>query len=383
MMKKRKISEKTVEFKALTKYKKRTIIKQKEVDFMRNDDTVTIFFRALAITLSIAIITVSLLYGAFLYFTKNMTGEVYNPNVSVNVEDEFIYEEAGENLKDRIKKWYDNGQPAKADGVLNILLIGMDIDTKDMSKNSRADAMLLVSVNQNTKEIKMVSLLRDQYCYMVHKGKESYEKLHHANNYGGPEMQIDLIEKYYKISIDNYALVNFYSLPKIIDKMDGVTVSITKNEAEYMNTYWGTKVKTGENRLDGDTALIYMRIRHQTGGDTARVGRQQQVLKSIMNEVGTMNKGQLISVISEMTKYVRTGYSSENLLSLATEAFVNGWFNYAVKNLSFPDETCAVDSTINGAWYWLVDYPIAAQGLQTELFGKSNIVLLENRRYWV
>lgn len=350
---------------------------------MRNDDTVTIFFRALAITLSIAIIVVGLLYGGLMYFTKNMTGEVYNPNISVNVEEKFIYEEAGKNLKDNIKKWYDNGQPAKADGVLNILLIGMDIDTSDMSKNSRADAMLLVSVNQNTKEIKMVSLLRDQYCFMVHNGKESYEKLHHANNYGGPQMQIDLIEKYYKISIDNYVLVNFYSLPKIIDKMDGVTVTITKTEAEYMNTYWGTKVKTGENRLDGDTALIYMRIRHQTGGDTARVGRQQQVLKSIMNEVGAMNKSQLISVISELTKYVRTGYSSESMISLATEAFTQGWLDYEVYNMSFPDENSAVDSTINGAWYWLVDFPLAAQGLQTELFGKSNIILPENREKWV
>ena len=150
-----------------------------------------------------------------------------------------------------------------------------------------------------------------------------------------------------------------------------------------MNTYWGTKVKTGENVLDGDTALIYMRIRHQTGGDTARVGRQQQVLKSIMTEMSSMNKTKLLSVVSELTKYVRTGYSSENLLTLATDALMNGWFNYKTVNMSFPDETCAVGSTIDGAWYWVVDFPLAAQDLQNAIFGKSNIVLLENREKWI
>lgn len=346
---------------------------------MRSDDNVTIFFRAIAISLCIAIIVVALLYGGWLYLTKDLTGEVYSPNISVDIDDGYIYENDVDGLKNKIKDWQNNGQPAKDDNVLNILLIGIDVETSNMQKNSRADAMMLISINHEKKTITLASILRDQYCYMENNGKESFEKLHHANNYGGPKKQIELIERYYKVSIDNYALVNFYSLPKIIDKMGGVKVNITKTEKEYMNTYWGTKVKTGENVLDGATALIYMRIRHQTGGDTARVSRQQQVVKSVMNEVKHLNKTELVSLMTEIIKYVRTGYTSDEILSLAVDALLNGWFNYNINQLSFPEETYAKGETIDGSWYWKVDFPIAAQKMQTALYGKTNIILLQNR----
>ena len=345
----------------------------------REDDNVTLFFRAAAISLCIAIVAVALLYGGWMYLTRNLTAEVYNPNVSVNIDDGFISETKADTFEETVKSWYNNGQPAKDDNVLNILLIGIDVETSDMEKISRADAMMLVSVNHRKKNITLTSILRDQYCYMEHNGKKTFEKLHHANNYGGPELQIELIERYYKVSVDNYALVNFYSLPKIIDKMGGVKVQVTKTEADYMNTFWGTSVHTGENVLDGATALIYMRIRHQTGGDTARVSRQQQVVKSVMNEVKNLNKAELVSLVAELLKYIRTGYSSDEILSLSADALVNGWFNYQVKQQSFPGEDCATGTTIDGIWYWKVDFPLAAQKMQNSLYGRTNIKLSEDR----
>lgn len=348
---------------------------------MMNEDNVTLFFRAVAIALCVTILIVALLYGGWMYITRNMTGEVYNPNVSINIDDGIIKENEAKDFKENIKNWYNNGQPAKDENVLNILLIGIDVDTADMEKNSRADAMMLISINHNTKTITLASILRDQYCYMEYNSKKNFEKLHHANNYGGPQLQIELIERYYKISIDNYALVNFYSLPKIIDKMGGVKVNITKTEADYMNTFWGTKVKTGENVIDGATALIYMRIRHQTGGDTARVSRQQQVIKSVMNEVKTLNKTQLVSLVTEIIKYVRTGYTSDEILAISVDALLNGWFNYGINQLSFPDEDCATGTTIDGTWYWKTDFPLAAQRMQTALYGRTNIELLSDRKF--
>ncbi len=350
---------------------------------MREEDNVAVFFKAIAVVLSLAIVLIGLLYGGWLYLTGGMTGEVYNPNVSVNINDGKIREETAEKFEDKIISWQNNGQPAAEEGVTNILLMGIDVDSADMNLNSRADAMVIVSINHNTKTITLASILRDQYCYMEHGNKKTFEKLHHANNYGGPKMQIELIERYYKVSIDNYALVNFYSLPKIIDKMGGVKVNITKTEADYMNAYWGTNVKTGINRIDGATALIFMRIRHQTGGDTARVGRQQQVIKSILNEIKNQSKTELISLVSEVTKYIRTGYTSDQLLSLATDALVNGWLEYNMVQYSFPDNESAKGTTIDGIWYWKVDYPLAAQKMQWAFFGKTNIELYQDRESWI
>ncbi len=345
---------------------------------MREEESlVAVFFRTIAIFLSIVIIIVALLYGGWLYLTKDLTLKEYNPNVSVDIDESNIYESDIKSVKEKIIDWQKNGQPAKDDNVLNILLMGIDVESSDMNKNSRADAMMLVSINHNTKTITLASILRDQYCYI--EKRDSFEKLHHGNGYGGPEMQIELIEKYYKISIDNYALVNFYSLPKIIDEMGGIKVNITKTEADYMNTYWGTKVKTGENVVDGATALIYMRIRHYTGGDTARVSRQQQVIKTVFNEMKKQSKTELIALMTELVKYVRTGYTSNEVLSLSADALTKGWFDYKIQQISLPDESCSTGTTIDNVWYWQVDYPLAAQKMQKAIYGKSNIILSEKR----
>ena len=357
----------------------------------RTYDPVVLFFRTVAVTLCVAIVLLCAAYGGWMYLTKDMTEEVYDPNVSVDITDDkneikestTFTEQTFSNLKSNIKAWYNTGQPASEEGVTNILLMGIDVESENMNINSRADAMVIVSINHNTKEITLASIMRDQYSYMMHNGKESYEKLHHANSYGGPSKQIELIERYYKIAIDNYALVNFYSLPKIIDKMGGVKVNITKTEADYMNSDWGASVKAGESRIDGATALLYMRIRHQTGGDSARVNRQQAVIKEIFKELKTLSKSELVSLISSITKYIRTGYSSEQMLSLATEALMNGWFDYTVKQVSLPDDTCSVGDIIGNVWYWKVDFPLAAQKMQYALYGKTNIVLKENRVSWI
>lgn len=297
-------------------------------------------------------------------------------------EDGYTHPSEAGSLQENIKSWMNNGTPVMDDGVKNILLIGMD--NEDMNVNSRADAMVIFSINQNTKTITLASVLRDQYCYIPHSDK--FEKLHHACAYKGPAYQIEMIEAYYKIKIDNYAVVNFYSLPKIIDALGGIDIEITSAEAKYMNENW-TEMKSGLQHLNGEQALIYMRIRHETGGDEARVGRQQKVISKIIEKTQSYSKTKMISLVNAVIPYVRTGYSGTQAVSLATDALLKGWLNYSVKKVSLPDSDCSaefrVKETSGKIWYWKVDYPIAAQKMQTALYGKTNIVLDENRKSWI
>lgn len=355
----------------------------------QNDDFIQLFFKTLAIILCIAIIIVGGAYCTWLYLTRDMTDQVFTPNASVDIKSEFIYDESKiqnysiEELNNNILLWRDNGAPAKEENVINILLLGIDTDSANMNLNSRADAMVILSINHNTKKITLASLMRDQYAYVENGKKSGFEKFHHANSYGGPSAQIKMVEQYYKVAIDNYALVNFYSLPKIIDKLGGVTVNITEAEKEYMNTYWGTKVNVGQNIIDGETALIFMRIRHQTGGDEARVTRQKQVIKAIIDKLKAKNKTALVSLITEINDYVRTGYTSDEMLALVTEALTGGWLDYEINELSLPDKECASEKTINNIWYWQVDYPRAAQKLQLALYNKTNILFYAQRKSWI
>ncbi len=350
-------------------------------------DNVRLFFKVIAIVLFLAVLLIAGAYGAWRYLTRDMAGDDFTPNVSVDIESISLTENSTftgdreKDLKNNIMSWLSSGEPARKENVTNILLIGIDSDTKDMKKNSRADAMVILSLDHNAKKIRLVSVLRDQYSY-VEKVK-AFEKLHHACAYGGPQAQVDMIEKYYKVAMDNYALVNFYSLPKIIDSLSGVTVEITKTEADYMNNYWGTSVKTGSNLIDGQTALIYMRIRHQTGGDEMRVTRQKQVIKAILSKLNTKSKTEIIELFTQITKYIRTGYSSDEMLSLAVNAVTGGWFDYEISEFSLPDGDCAREATLDNVWYWQVDFPLAAQKMQNILFGQTNIVLSPERQNWI
>lgn len=288
-------------------------------------------------------------------------------------------------LNNNIKEWISNGKPVSDKNITNILLIGNDVDS------TRADAMMVVSLNHSKKTLTLASIMRDQYSYIVHSGKGAFEKFHHACAYGGPKLQIEMIEKYYKISIDNYAVVNFVTLPIIIDKLGGVEMTLTKAEADCMRNEWGcTRVDgAGEYTLKGEDALLYMRIRNGVGGDEGRVGRQQKVLKKVISMLSGYSKTALLGLIGDLTEHVRTGYTSNQMLSLATQALQEGWFDYKISQITTPveDET-AVGFTVKNSrgqkiWYWKVDFPLAAQRLQKALYGTTNITLEKDRKSWI
>ncbi|MBE7092079.1 MAG: hypothetical protein E7365_02740 [Clostridiales bacterium] len=296
------------------------------------------------------------------------------------------------NLKNNIKNWMNNGSPVRDSDVTNILLIGMENNDGNgnpqaLSVNGRADAMCIVSINKRTKTVTLASLMRDQYSYIVTGNSGRYTKFHHALSYSGPAKQIEMIERYYKVVIDNYVILNFASLPKAINALGGVKINVTKDEATYLRSIgWNISKNGGPLKVDGYHALTYMRIRKGTaGGDTARVGRQQQVIMSLVNNIKDYSASQIVAAAREVIPYLRTGLTSENILAYAVTAVTEGWFNYTFKQVTLPDDGCAIGFTNpeDGGWYWKVDYPLAAQKLQNALYGKSNIALEPNRKKWI
>lgn len=384
-------------------------------------DTVSWWLRIVAVALAIAIVvTGGLLIGWDAYFGQ-MEGTRYKSQGGVDINNTTINEGDGDkgpnleelepadsgeeennseitgetihpsqlnSLKDNIKQWMNTGSAVHDSNVTNILLVGMDDNySKTLSDHGRADAMMLMSINHKTKTITLASLMRDQYAYIVHNGKGSFQKLHHSLNYG-PATLIQMLERYYKVTIDNYVIVNFASVAKVIDALGGITVTIEPNEAKYLRDTCGWHISYGESTIgvDGAHALTYMRIRKgSTGGDTARTGRQRKVIMTMMNEAKQCSLTELVGVVNAMIPYVRTGLSSTEVLAYATNALTGGWFNYEIKQVVLPDDDCAVGfmNPEDGGWYWKTDFPIAAQKLQTALYGKTNIELEKNRKSWI
>lgn len=398
--------------------------------FFDTRDNVSLWLRIIAVALSIAIvITGGLAVGWDLWdsFVGGMTdGSGYdatigsdvnsttiiegdsNTNVDIGGEEvpvgpddatgsvianETIQPQVLSNLKANMKSWMNNGDPVRDNNVINILFIGMENNDdygnpQTLSVNGRADAMCIVSVNKATKTITLASLLRDQYCYITTGNSGRYTKFHHALSYSGPEKQIEMIERYYKVVIDNYVIVNFDSLPKIIDSVGGVDIHVTKNEASYLRNSCGWRIGAAEQTIhvDGSHALTYMRIRKgNTGGDEARTGRQQKVLMTLIGQMKNYTTAQMVAAVNEVIPYVRTGLTSTDILAYAITALQEGWLKYELKQVTLPDsESCkAFNNPADGGSYWKVDYPIAARQLQLALFGKSNITLDKNRKKWI
>ncbi len=383
-------------------------------------DNVSWWLRIIAVALAIAIvITGGLLIGWTAFFSQ-FQGERYVSDGGASLDNSSIVEGEGgqgeeldelekvgndtpdegmqgetihpaelSSLKANIKSWLNTGEAVHDKNVTNILLIGMDDDYKEnLSTKGRADAMMILSLNHRTKTITLASLMRDQYAYIVADGKGSFQKLHHSLNWG-PATLIQMVERYYKVTIDNYVIVNFASVAHVIDALGGVTIDIEANESSYLRGTCNWSIPSGacSVHVNGAHALTYMRIRKgNTGGDVARTGRQRKVIMKLIDKAKQCSIKELVNVVNAMIPYVRTGLNSTEILSYATTALSDGWLNYEIKQITLPVDGTSAKGFTNSEdklWYWKVDFPIAAQALQNALYGKSNIELPSNRKSWL
>lgn len=298
--------------------------------------------------------------------------------------------------KEYLKQWYQNGDPVSSTHVLNILLIGEDTRDEKITDTSRADSAIIASINVDTKEIHLTSVLRDLYVYFEVDGKGQYGKINAAASMGGMKCYINTIERYYKIAINNYAVVNFNSFPKIIDALGGVPIKITSAEINEINnhprvygkvtikqTFDGTE---GTMKLNGKQALAYCRIRH-IDSDGARANRQKTVLNALLNKMKKSGTVDTVKTVNQLAGYVYTGYSKKELISIGNTALRDGWLDYEMKTKNVPAvENCKGGSSFSAApgnWIWLADIPKDAYELQMEIYGKSNIKLSENRPAYI
>ena len=299
-------------------------------------------------------------------------------------------------LQDMIRKWYYNGTPCSSTHVYNVLLVGEDTRGKDvLDKGTRADSAIIASVNVDTKQITLTSVLRDAYTYFETKpGDEStgtFDKINAAMSKGDIDAYINCVERMYKINIDNYVIINFDAFESVIDELGGVTLELTSKEIREINNHPGTYgnvtiEKTfdgtkGKIKLNGKQALAYCRIRH-IDSDNARADRQKTTLMEIFSKVKGSSKTEMIRVVKKLLPYTKMDMGMDTVLNIASDAFSQGWMNYAIKMTSVPNYRInekGAGGKYFGAWMWKSDFPQDAYYLQYVLYGKSSITLAKTR----
>ena len=333
-------------------------------------------FLVFAIILGVAL-------GIFINNKFNMMG---NPEQYTDViyEEEHFSDIDGDvnasNFKDALKNWATTGNDQKmsSKNVVNVLLIGAD--SRQGTNTGNTDVMMLVSLNKKTKQIKLVSFMRDSYLYIEGKNNAYCSKLNAAFSMGGPETLLNTIENNYKIEIDDFVMVNFESFKAIIEAMGGITVDVQKYEANYANNRYKLSMPYGDDvTLNGEEALAFCRIRGcDADGDVSRTRRQRQVINAMINRVTKASVSDLNKYLNVLLPYIYTGFSKSEVLSLGMKALTNGWAFYERSELQIPTPETRTSGSM-GSWIWVIDYQLAAQTLQNELYGESNIVLEEGR----
>lgn len=295
---------------------------------------------------------------------------------------DMIYEDTAASFKDSIKKWATNGgQIMYDDDVINVLCCGVDTRNPN-AVAGLTDSIMIMSINTEKKTLTITSIMRDSFAYIVNPDGNggTFNKINAAFPFYGVDGLIPAIENNFKIRIDGYALINFSLFKAAIDKLGGVTVPVQQYEANYVNKTYGLSVSAGDAvTLSGDEALAFCRSRNcDADGDVSRTRRQRQVILSILEKCKGIKLSELDDYISTFLPYLQTSYSTADVIELGTRAITEAWPTYDVVQVVAPCEE-ARRGYSGSAWYWAVDYPLAAQTVQLAIYGKSNITLEEDR----
>ena len=237
---------------------------------------------------------------------------------------------------------------------INVLLIG--IDARDGETDSRSDTMMLVTLDNANKEIKLTSFLRDSYVEIA--GRDSWSKLNSAYFRGGVQMLSDTLELNFKVDIQYYALVDFEIFITIVDELGGINVDVTEKESYY--TYHSGDVKVpvrieaGEDiLLNGEEALWYSRIRY-LDSDFQRTQRQRKVITAIVEKASTKNPTELYSLAEKVIPLIKTNMSSNQIMGLGLAALKNQAYNYPIVQHQVPADGTWENQNISGVGASLV-----------------------------
>jgi len=259
------------------------------------------------------------------------------------------------------------------DYVYNVLLMG--VEALPQFAGERTDTMILVSVNSKDKKIYMTSLMRDMYVPIP--GYQD-DRLNSAYSRGGAPLLVDTVERLTHVKIDGYVKVGFDSFEWIVDRLGGVEITLTAEEAEYLRkTKYITKeeyrnVVAGTQLMNGNQVLGYCRVRkvptaNGTGSDFGRTERQRTVLTKIFNKYKDSNIFTLLSVFNECLPQVTTNISKEDMQDLMEMVVENRILN--LESARIPASGTFTDVTIGKAEMISVKWDKNREILHKRIFG--------------
>lgn len=245
--------------------------------------------------------------------------------------------------------------------IKNIALFGIDAPK---GKAGRSDAIMILTLDEEHKVMKLTSIMRDSYVDIPGHGDD---KITHAYAFGGPELAMKTLNENFKVNVEDFMAVNFTSLPEIIDKLGGVKINIIPEEIHHISGI----TSPGEQVLNGEQALTYSRIRYATGGDYKRTERQRVVLEAVFEKLKATPTKEYPSLIDDFLPYIETNMSSMDMIKLATDAAPLVKEN--LETARFPLDGYCDGKMINGVWYLVYDRQATLNQIQEYIYDNKNL----------
>ena len=266
----------------------------------------------------------------------------------------------------------------KDNGVVNVLLIGSD--SRDETDEGRSDAMILLSISNNTKTIQMTSFLRDMYVEIPGHGSN---RLNAAYAFGGSELLMETITHNFDIKIDRYMVVNFKAFANLVDAVGGVTLELSNDEVKWVNAYLNEynllqglpidndyldETLSGEVHLDGPQALAYSRNRY-IGTDFGRTERQRKVLNQVIKKIPGAMVTNPTGIVDGLFPNLTTNVTRGEFIYLSSVAWKLA--AYDIEQNMIPLQGTYSDANIDGMAVLQVDFEANKKYLKEKIYNEK------------
>ena len=310
------------------------------------------------IVLVLIIILVAII-GFTYFFVTSKLNKIQKVDIDISQLD--ISEEAEQNLS----------------GYRNIALFAIDSrSNEDYGRGNRSDGIIIASINNDTKEVRLASVYRDTYVQIEGHG---LDKITHAYSYGEAPLAISTLNTNLDLNIKEFVTVNFDAVAEAINELGGVTITVDSQELNYINKYIKetssvTGITTnqlstpGTLTLDGVQAVAYARIRYTEGGDYKRAERMRTVVEATFNKLKTKSLTEINSFVDNILPKIYTNISTNDMIAMIPDLT-----KYKVSDsIGWPYEIRGITMS---AWYGI---PVTLESnvtrLHQELFGEQNYI---------
>ncbi len=219
-------------------------------------------------------------------------------------------------------------------GYEDVAIFGVDNYFNGHADSGNSDVIMIASINNDTKEVRLVSVYRDTFLDtdVTQDTSPNFHKANRAFAIGGAEQSIRMLNSSLDLDIEDFVTVDFKAVTDVVNMLGGVEIDVDSAELKYINHHIDTTARatgeqavhlttTGLQTLNGTQATAYARIRSTAGSDFARAERQREVINEIVKKAKKADIVTINNIINTVFPEIYTSYTNADLIRLAASMF--------------------------------------------------------------